>query len=463
MNGPSQPPLPRRRVTWLALMVVVVLVVIGLVMLRKPKGNPAMLDAIRAAGQPVTLEEWDQWHPPVPPEENKALAIEEAIRLVRQLDVRGLLSKERLHEADRKSGALPSQEERIRWKAISDSMTDVWAALERARGRTRSRHAIDWASVPWHDTSRSLAARSLLSALKWRARAAMAEGKVAEVVVAMRDGLDLAESHLSGPAHHQTLGQILTYDFLKHTAEMLSAGTLDEDGMAGIQGRLEAMASTNRLFVGLVGERVMTLSKWERELEWALGGTAGNSGRPFLPMLYSGLGLADADQAFLLGKMAAFIEASRGSWSDVWKVIPKEPGDASSETPGIGDWLTVGAWGRHLFGDRGRYIFGRLAEQFVRDEAAHVRGVQLAIVMLAVERHRLAHGGRLPGKLDDLVPTYLKALPLDPFEGRPPTYRVMEKGYEVGALWKNGTPWFPGSEGDGARAAEEGGILRVER
>ena len=149
--------------------------------------------------------------------------------------------------------------------------------------------------------------------------------------------------------------------------------------------------------------------------------------------------------------MAAFIEASRGSWSDVWKVIPKEPTDASS----IGDWLTVGA--------RGRYFFGRLAEQFVRDEAAHVRGVQLAIVMLAVERHRLAHAGRLPGKLDDLVPRYLKALPLDPFEGLPPTYRVWEKGFEVGALWKNGAPWFPRSDGDGARAAEEGSILRVVR
>ena len=246
------------------------------------------LNAIRAAGQPVTLEEWDRWHSPVPPEQNKALAIEEAVRLVMQLDVRGRLSKERLHEADRKSGALPSHEERIRWKGISDSMTDVSAALERARGRTRSRHAIDWTNAPWHDTGRSLAALSPLSALKWRARVAMADGRVAEVVVAMRDGLELAESHLSGPAHLQTLGRILTSDFLKHTAEMLSAGTLDEAGMAGIQGRLEAMASTNRLFVGLVGERVMVLSKFERELARALGGLqatpADRSSRRFTPV-----------------------------------------------------------------------------------------------------------------------------------------------------------------------------------
>ena len=54
---------------------------------------------------------------------------------------------------------------------------------------------------------------------------------------------------------------------------------------------------------------------------------------------------------------------------------------------------------------------------------------------LAVERYRLKHG-RWPERLDDLAPTFLKAVPADPFDGKPLRYRHDEQGvvvYSVGA------------------------------
>jgi hypothetical protein len=50
---------------------------------------------------------------------------------------------------------------------------------------------------------------------------------------------------------------------------------------------------------------------------------------------------------------------------------------------------------------------------------------------LAVERYRLANRGALPPTLDALVPTYLAAVPLDPFDDQPLRYKRMPKGFSV--------------------------------
>ena len=54
--------------------------------------------------------------------------------------------------------------------------------------------------------------------------------------------------------------------------------------------------------------------------------------------------------------------------------------------------------------------------------------LDLARAALAVERYRLATGA-LPVALDALVPSYLKEVPLDPFDGRPIRYTRQTSGY----------------------------------
>jgi hypothetical protein len=74
-----------------------------------------------------------------------------------------------------------------------------------------------------------------------------------------------------------------------------------------------------------------------------------------------------------------------------------------------------------------------------------------AIVMVAVERYRQAHGN-WPETLNDLVPTYLEGVPTDPHDGAPIRlgrfpegvvfYSVGEDGVDnggnVATLWKPG-------------------------
>jgi hypothetical protein len=58
---------------------------------------------------------------------------------------------------------------------------------------------------------------------------------------------------------------------------------------------------------------------------------------------------------------------------------------------------------------------------------AKIRETQAA---LAVERYRLVNG-KLPNQLSDLVPTFLPAVPSDPFDGKPLRYKTLTIGYVV--------------------------------
>jgi hypothetical protein len=60
-----------------------------------------------------------------------------------------------------------------------------------------------------------------------------------------------------------------------------------------------------------------------------------------------------------------------------------------------------------------------------------------AMVAIAVERYRLAER-RLPESLEQLVPKYLEAVPVDPFDGKPLRYKRLEKGYTIYSIGEDG-------------------------
>lgn len=58
-------------------------------------------------------------------------------------------------------------------------------------------------------------------------------------------------------------------------------------------------------------------------------------------------------------------------------------------------------------------------------------GLANAQTVVALERWRRAHPGQWPDRLADLVPAYLKVVPLDPFTGEPVRFRRLPQGYVV--------------------------------
>ncbi len=84
-------------------------------------------------------------------------------------------------------------------------------------------------------------------------------------------------------------------------------------------------------------------------------------------------------------------------------------------------------------GQRGGFLTRQFAPASLRIyqlEMRHVARRRVTLTVLAAERYRLAQG-RVPKTLDELVPTYLDVVPIDPFDGQPLRYRLLEKGYVV--------------------------------
>jgi hypothetical protein len=72
-----------------------------------------------------------------------------------------------------------------------------------------------------------------------------------------------------------------------------------------------------------------------------------------------------------------------------------------------------------------------------RDDAQVKAWCRLTQCALAVERFRSAHN-RLPESLSDLTPQWLPTALIDPFDGKPLRYRVLDVGYLIYSVGEDG-------------------------
>ena len=63
--------------------------------------------------------------------------------------------------------------------------------------------------------------------------------------------------------------------------------------------------------------------------------------------------------------------------------------------------------------------------------------ISLARTALAIERYRLATG-KMPERLEELVPQHIKEVPIDPFDGQPIRYKREEPGYRLYSVLDDG-------------------------
>ena len=79
---------------------------------------------------------------------------------------------------------------------------------------------------------------------------------------------------------------------------------------------------------------------------------------------------------------------------------------------------------------------------------------------LALERYRMATG-KYPGRLEDLLPKYRRALPIDPIDGEPLRYRREDGGAAViYSIYKNMKDDGGTTDIDDYEALEEGDYVR---
>ena len=146
--------------------------------------------------------------------------------------------------------------------------------------------------------------------------------------------------------------------------------------------------------------------------------------RTAAPVIYRMSGLADRD-------LLCFLERSRAL--------------EQAASAGIEEWLTLAkGWDASLPGSQGKPFYywsnvwlGAYGTWFEKWADLHLR-LRAADAALAVAQYRLQQEGKLPASLDELVPEFLEAVPIEPHSGQPFELIVTPDGYGIG----RGTPVF---------------------
>jgi hypothetical protein len=82
-------------------------------------------------------------------------------------------------------------------------------------------------------------------------------------------------------------------------------------------------------------------------------------------------------------------------------------------------------------------LFAEWDKVFLTDARTRAK-LLLSEAALAIERYRLANHNLLPPALQDVVPAFLPAVPLDPFDGKPLRYQLLPKGYLIYSIGEDG-------------------------
>lgn len=188
------------------------------------------------------------------------------------------------------------------------------------------------------------------------------------------------------------------------------------EGLAELQAELLAEAETPYFLIGMRGERASI----DRIFEGLADGTIseedffrlaeGQNGPGQRAVFRAYKALIPGDRAYCLGLCTQYIEAAKLPHHQQLEAIRAVP------LP-------------HRDGFDPRRIGTRLllpaADRFAEAGLRTRTNLLCAAACVACERFRLKHG-RFPKELAELVPAFLPAVPLNPFDGKPLTFRAFE-------------------------------------
>ncbi len=381
-------------------LVVVVLAVIAVVLLRGRSasqslkaGVQAKLDAIRAAGEPVTLEELNNYYPEPPAGENAAELYAQAFAA--------------LTADDPKSPAFLSKNQR------------AVALLLQAAERKSCRYPLD---LREGDSLRSRHLQGIKKSAQLLQAEAIAQAKrdrTDAATKAILAGVRLARSLDNEPIAISKLVEFACLALAIQGLEQALAQTrFTEAHLARVQATLREAESAVSFRHILIGERAFTLAWFQAPPEeWAtLWSSLDKDRKPSMDhVAYRKSPLFWRDYQFVL------------DWFSNALAVAEMPFPQCLDADLDSGLATAKA--EKLFVSSLRIPeIGLLRERAARI-AAQLRVAQTA---LALERYRLKHDNALPASLAALTPAFIEAVPADPFDGQPLRFRRLpDKGYVV--------------------------------
>ncbi|HPO11843.1 MAG TPA: hypothetical protein PLI09_00240 [Candidatus Hydrogenedentes bacterium] len=195
-----------------------------------------------------------------------------------------------------------------------------------------------------------------------------------------------------------------------------------EEQLAQLATALKNAEDPESMGRGLAGERVLALMAYEdpilitNDLDHTIHG-AGTAAAALLQVT----GALNRDCEYYLRMMNQMIDASRLPAYEAMpamRQIERRLNASSSWLPSIAR-IQLPA-------------LTRIIEAQARDQAI----LRTTATSVAIERYRLLYN-HLPEQINDLTPSFLESIPIDPFDGQPLHYRRLDTGYVVYSVGLN--------------------------
>ncbi|QNN20708.1 hypothetical protein HED60_02870 [Planctomycetales bacterium ZRK34] len=422
MNDTAEPSrsLTRHRWLWIVAVLIAIMMTYCVWRLSMRSALNTEFEQIRAAGEPVTMQELDAWYPAVPAKENAALIINDAIARMIELtdDQRRILPW---------YGRPPSPAfDQPLDPSVMDTARQVVAdnhiALDGLHAAIRlpaARYPLDLSQgiQPMMEHLSSLRRAVNLLCVEAEVNAARGDGTAAcESLLAMNR---VARSLDNEPLEISQMVQI-AMDMLAviMTERAVNQTPLDPRSLARLIDALRVDDEAVRFRRALIGERAWMHTEYELsipELIELLGINYGLSDiKPAELYAHRLIGTMDLDQCVYMTMSRQLIKAA-----DL--PLDKRQAEMDRIVKQVGDqnaFITMIARGSDSVASTAFYDSCRLTELRVTRAA------------LAVLLYRQSEG-HLPTKLTDVTPKYIDALPGDPFTGAALCYEVRDKGFIV--------------------------------
>jgi hypothetical protein len=384
------------------------------------------LAAIHTAGLPVNQKEADAYYPAVPDAENAAIKMAEAYEALTNYDDERFRQFAVIKFPPLTNSYSPEELDLISGYVVMNS--NALAMVQEAVQLPRCRYPVDL----------TLGAQALVLHLPEIKKltqlayfdACLNPGHAAEDIDTM---VGVARTLDAEPIIISKLVRVSIVAMAVDACELrLNREGLSDQELVRLGRRFDGLDMTNQMVNGFIGERAM-MARYFR-MSWkdikrfsqnADDDSSGNSPMPSSdsqPGFIKATGVFERDLNFYLYAMQTNIMLAEKFPKNVMQISNAQ------------DYIETTA-------RKNYYIFSMMLlpalGSAVMREAVEVAQVRMAETSLAVERYRLANG-RLPESLEKLVPAYLPAVPQDPCDGKLLRFRLLEKGYLIYSVGKDG-------------------------
>lgn len=395
----------------------------------------AKVQEIRDAGLPTNGKELNAYYSAVPDSENAALVMTQAFALMR--DFSDSRSNEIANFKTPARGQLLTPEQKKLLSGYVEMNSDALDKMREAIKLSESRYPVDYTPGPGTLLPHLGKLKKLAVIVRYKSFLESESGDTTNAVASIENLIEMAQTLDQEPDIIAQFVRIALIAIAENSLEHgLNISGLNESELVGLASKFSSAEKDNLMVRALIGDRAdhvpvfqLARSRSKSSVELIEGAQqVGGFSTPALdawlirePRFFRSIGFWDRDFSYFLDVMETNIALD--NFPPPQSLVAADNLKRAEEKAG----------------EKRCYLSKLLLPppNVVVNEAKNLAYLRTTIAAIAVERFRVAHG-QLPENLNELVPQFISAVPLDPFDGQPLRYHRLTKGYVIYSIGSDG-------------------------